>query len=191
MEEIEWLASLKKGNVKSMELLFNQYYTPLTRYAQTLVCDIHEAEDIVQQLFVSVWEKRQQQEINTSVRAFLYKSVYHASLNVLKHQKVKTKFQLFGSEDQDLTQNEASELIETNELEQQIKEALKKLPPACATVFKLSREENLKYKEIAQHLEISIKTVENQMGKALSILRTELSSYLSLFFLVFLRVFGY
>jgi len=169
----------------NFEELFKTHFKALHSYAYTLVKDDVAAEEIVQNLFMKLWEKKSDLEFHNSTKAFLYRSVYNESLNYLKHQKVKFKYQKHQiyhvkNESNDM----ASNRIQLKELEEKIYEALGKLPEGCRTIFQLSRFEELKYKEIADRLNISIKTVENQMGKALKRLRVELIDFLPLLFLL-------
>lgn len=138
------------------------------------------AEEVVQQLFLKFWEKRELLQVGTSMKAYLYKGVYNDSLNLLKHQKVKLKYQDYTLHTADHLSDPASAKIELGELELKLREALNELPEQCRTIFQLSRFEELKYREIAEKLNISIKTVENQMGKALRLLRAKLADFLLL-----------
>jgi len=144
------------------------------------------AEEIVQTVFLKLWEKKETIRINTSLKAYLFKTVYYDSLNHLKHEKVKMKH--WEHTHYDLTQGSAQETGEPligqeKELQQRLDQALNQLPEKCRLVFQLSRFEELKYKEIADRLNISIKTVEAHMGKALKTLRVELAEFLPLLLL--------
>lgn len=159
-------------------MLFKTYYQPLCNYALTFVQDRDEAEEIVQSTFLSVWEKRETLEIRTAVKPYLYAMVRNACLNVIKHQKIKQQHV-----DGELAYAERSvesvtRSVMASELETRIYQAMEKLPEQCRLIFKLSRFEELKYAEIADQLNLSIKTVENQMGKALKIMRDQLRDYL-------------
>ncbi len=167
-------------------MLFKEYYHPLVAYGRTIVSDRDEAEDIVQHTFVNFWEQRTQLEVHTSVRAMLYKSVQNACLNSLKHKKVRQVYR----REQEYTQafpGQQDEQLQAKELETQIEAVISQLPEQCARIFKMSRLEGLKYQEIADQLQLSVKTVENQMGKALRILREELKAYLPLLLLFLMR----
>lgn len=167
----------------AFEKLFKEHFKALHAYANVILKDEDDAEEIVQNMFLKFWEKRDLLNVQTSLKAYLYKCVYHDSLNFLKHQKIKTKYQDFAA----FTMNEehlpASSKIEMTELEYNISLALNELPEQCRTIFQMSRFEELKYREIAERLGLSIKTIENQMGKALRILRLELADFLSLILL--------
>jgi RNA polymerase sigma-70 factor, ECF subfamily len=169
-------------------MLFRTYYQPLCNYAYTFLQDKEDAEEIVQSTFLLVWEKRDTLAIRTSVKPYLYAMVRNACLNVIKHEQIKQKFAGEEMALADRGHDSVNHVIATNELENRIKAALEELPEQCRLVFKLSRFEELKYAEIAQQLNISIKTVENHMGKALKIMREQLKDYLPLI-LVFLNGF--
>ncbi|MBK6840665.1 MAG: RNA polymerase sigma-70 factor [Bacteroidetes bacterium] len=178
-EDANILQALKKGDGKAYESLFRSYYQRLCSYANTLLNDPDESEEVVQQVFIQVWERREAMEINISIQAYLFKAVRNSCLNKLKHGKVR---QIYAEEVTALAgQSEpASQITLQNELQEQIHRAIESLPEQCRIIFKLSRFDELKYAEIAEHLGISIKTVENQMGKALKVMREKLKDYLPL-----------
>lgn len=168
----------KEGDIKVFESIFSSYYKALVNYANTILNDINEAEDIVQQVYIMLWEKRSMLDVHTSFRAFLYKSVYNACLNKIKQQKVRSEYARVVQLNNTIEyQNE--KLIE-KELQEKIDDTINLLPEQCRKIFKMSRFEQLKYQEIADQLGLSIKTIENQMGKALKILREQLKEYLPL-----------
>lgn len=169
----------------AFEDIFKTHFKALYAYAYTIVKDEIIAEEVVQSVFLRLWEKRLGLTVHTSIKAFLYRSVYNESLNYHKHQKVKAAYQqhqvyIRGNDVGD----DPSDRVQMKDLERRLEFAMNKLPEACRTIFQMSRFENLKYREIAEQLNISIKTVENQMGKALKILRMELVDFLPLLFLI-------
>jgi RNA polymerase sigma-70 factor, ECF subfamily len=178
LSEYQQVTALTGGDINAFEMLFKTYYKPLCNYAYTFIPDKDEAEEIVQSTFLSVWEKKTSLQIQTAVKPYLYAMVRNACLNVIKHEKIKQKHV---AEELAIGQEGYESIAQTvysSELEKQIQKALEKLPEQCRLVFKLSRFEELKYAEIAGQLNISIKTVENQMGKALKIMREQLKDYL-------------
>ena len=168
------IEQLLARNEKAFEATFKRYYKPLHAYAFTIVKDEAVAEDIVQQVFFRIWKNAENLHIHSSIAAYLYRSVNNESLNHLKHEKLVVAHQKATAPQMKEERDSAAGKILHKELEQKIREALNTLPEHCRTVFQLSRFENLKYQEIADRLGISIKTVENQMGKALKILRIQL-----------------
>jgi RNA polymerase sigma-70 factor (ECF subfamily) len=174
------LTTLQAGDITAFEMIFKTYYQPLCNYAYSFVQDRDEAEEIVQATFLSVWEKKEHLAIHTGVKPYLYAMVRNAALNVLKHEKIKQQHVAIELSIAERSSESVTRTVMASELEDRIYQALNKLPEQCRLVFKLSRFEELKYAEIAEQLNISIKTVENQMGKALKIMREQLKDYLPL-----------
>ncbi|MFN8699940.1 MAG: RNA polymerase sigma-70 factor [Flavobacteriales bacterium] len=173
--------SLKQGEQRAYEMIFKEWYTPLVRFADSLLGDADAAEDCVQRVFIRVWEKRTEIAIELSVKAYFYRAVRYACFNEIKHRKVKAEY----SRGQ-IAQSVISTEMEsgTGELEKAIARAVASMPDQCRKVFELSRFEGMKYAEIADSLNISVKTVENHMGKALRIMRSELSDFLPVLLLI-------
>lgn len=182
-QDKEVIHQFRSGNEDAFEQIFHAYYKALVHYAKTILKDMDDSEDIVQQVFVSVWEKRLKIEIHTSLRALLYKSVHNACLNKIKQQQVRSGYakeviQLHN--EQGITQDS----IQQKELQHKIEAAMDMMPEQCAKIFKMSRFEQMKYQEIAEALNLSVKTIENQMGKALKIMREQLKEYLPLLIMI-------
>lgn len=178
LAEIASFKALKEGDETAFEMIFKTYYEPLCNYAFTFILDRDEAEEIVQTTFLNVWEKRRTISIETSFKAYLYRAVRNSCLNVIKHANIKRKHAAETIFVSDKSHEAVSQSVISSELDQKIGDALLVLPEQCRLVFKMSRFEELKYAEIAEQLNISIKTVENQIGKALKIMREELKEYL-------------
>jgi RNA polymerase sigma-70 factor, ECF subfamily len=181
------LAALQTGNDAAFDALFRAYYAPLCYYAASFTDgDMDDAEDVVQQTFVKLWEQRANLSITWSVKAYLYKTVHNTCLNRLR--ALKTREQYKQRNMLELEREHAPSPYAETELRERLQKALAELPTQCRQIFELSRFEELKYREIAEHLNISIKTVETQMGKALRIMRTHLADYLA-FWIVWGGVF--
>ncbi|MCW5912719.1 MAG: RNA polymerase sigma-70 factor [Cyclobacteriaceae bacterium] len=186
LSEKQVLEKFRQGDQSTFEMIFRACYQPLCRYAFSFLNDKEEAEEVVQSAFISVWEKRSAIAIETSLKAYLYRMVRNSCLNVLKHEKVKQQHaahELYVSE---TATDSVMHNVQATELESKIAEAMQTLPEQCRLVFQLSRFEELKYQEIADQLQISVKTVENHMGKALRLMREQLKEYLPLF-LIFMN----
>lgn len=166
----------------AFEHLFKAHYKALHVYVNTMIRDEEMAEEIVQNRFMKFWEKRELLNIQTSVKAYLYKCVHNDTLNFLKHEKVKIRHQNFTMHSAQESEP-ASHRVELNELASKVHTAMEDLPEQCRLIFHMSRFEELKYREIADQLGLSIKTVETQMGKALRILRLKLVDFLVLLLL--------
>jgi len=185
-EEKHLFQKIKKGDEKAFETLFHNYYGYLCHYAASFVGDNDTAEEIVQDFFVKFWEKRKEIDITVSVKNYFFRSIKNLSINYLQHKKIKNRFI-----ENTLKDNKHSHAEEENyldiELAAKIEESIESLPEKRREVFRLSRVRGLKYREIAEKLNISIKTVETHMGLAIKTLREKLSDYKS-FFLLFLCI---
>ena len=160
------------------EALFKAHFRKLHAYGFSLVNDWDKAEELVQGIFMKLWERNEWASIHTSIKSYLYKSVYHESLNLMRREKVHLRYQSVTVTPIDQQNDEADETLKLREMETHLAKALNKLPEKCRAVFHLSRFEELKYQQIADQLHISIKTVETHMVKALKILRKEMAEFL-------------
>ncbi len=168
---------LIEGDQKSYKILFDQYYDWLCNYVHKLSNDSTLSEDLVQNVFLRLWEKKSTLHITSSLRNYLFRSCHNEYLMHLRKQKKeidlldelkwKALFQLY--QENEKTQQEADWL--------KIESAIEKLPKKCQEVFKLSRFEQKKHKEIAEILGISTKTVEIHITKALRFLKTNVSGF--------------
>lgn len=165
------------------ENCFKTYYKQLVVFAYKFVQRQDIAEDIVQQVFLNVWEHLEKLDMDKGILAYLYQSTRNRCLNHLR-----SSYQSVVVHDADQAVNHpaaASNSIETKELYIQIQEAILELPDKCREVFLLSREHSMTYKQIAASLNISIKTVENQMGKALKHLYSRFGDRLGMILILF------
>ncbi|WP_419699519.1 RNA polymerase sigma-70 factor [Mucilaginibacter sp. NFX135] len=189
MDNKEMTADLVSENEAVFEQLFKKHFRELHAYAFSLLKDWDVAEEIVQSLFLKLWEKNEWSHIQTSIKSYLYKSVYHESLNYIRRQKVQLKYQTSTAYAMKNDTDDAAGKLKMSELEHHLNNALGKLPEKCRAIFQLSRFQELKYQEIANQLDISIKTVETHMGKALRILRKEMKEFLPLIALMLFNMF--
>lgn len=172
------LTQVREYDDHAFEQLFKTYFKALHSYASVMLSHDSYAEEIVQNLFMKFWERRELLNVQVSLKAYLYKCVHNECLNYLKHKKIRARYQehaVFTIEDHG--ENTSSGLA-LRELRERLQLALNELPEQCRTIFQMSRFEELKYREIAEALGLSVKTVENQMGKALKILRLKLVDFL-------------
>lgn len=175
---IELFELIRHHDKAAYEKLFRQNYTILVRFAKDIVKDQDTAEDLVQEVFVKIWERREKIDIKTSVRAYLYMAVKNHCFSKLKAEQRHAYMDESLADNLLYSDTDTDKDTDTMDLKQHISNALDKLPPRCALIFKMSRFEYKTYQEIADALELSVKTVENQMGKALQIMRSNLSVYL-------------
>lgn len=160
--------------------LFRKHYAGLLFYAARLIGE-DEAEDIVQDVFVELWKRKETIEVGEQIQAFLYRAVYTRALNVLKHRAVVDEYEAAAAEIHKKRMefyrpdnNEVIQRIEDMELRRKLNEAIRSLPDKCRTVFVLSYLHEMKNKDIAEALGISLRTVEAHMYKALRLLRERL-----------------
>ena len=168
------LRQVAKGNKQAFDSLFKKYYQQLVRFAVGYMHNGLDAEEVVQDVLVKLWEQAPTIKIEVSVLAYLYTSVRNKALNAIKHEKVKQKYveQKMAEEKKPIDQNENP--ANMGYFKQALIVAIGNLPERCREIFELAKLEGLSYDEIASYLELSPKTVENQMGVALKKLREAL-----------------
>ncbi len=188
------LVSLKNGDAKAFEEVFKCWYEPLVRFANEYISDFESSRNIIQNIFLKLWEKRELINPESNIRAYLYMATRNACLSHLRHLKLETNFLEKSRKDNDTfklnyeaLEKLSFENIDFQNLEQIINDTINSLPPRCREVFILSRYQNLKNKEIALQLDISVKAVEANITWALIDLRENTKDYLPelLFFMLF------
>ena len=172
------LSAIQKGDQKAFDTLFRKYYPTLCAFGHRFV-DLEDAEEIVQDSLLWIWEYRENLIIETSLNSYLYKMIYRKALNKLAHidavQRADTRFY---EDMQDIIQD--TDVYQIEELTLRIKSAVANLPENYREVFIMHRFQNMSYKEIAKILEISPKTVDYRIQQALKQLRIDLKEYLPL-----------
>jgi RNA polymerase sigma-70 factor (ECF subfamily) len=183
-DEASLLALQRTDENAFMEAVFRRYYAPLGRTVNRMVHDPQATDDILQDVFLKIWHNRKSLAFTYSIKSYLYRAAINAALNYLEKSK-----RTVGMEDGEFaepTAEGAEDALHLREVESRVQAAIDTLPPACKTIFVLSRYEEMSYKEIAESMQISVKTVENQMGKALRQLKQYLSAYAKHLFSFFL-----
>jgi RNA polymerase sigma-70 factor (ECF subfamily) len=160
-----------------IEKLFRLYHKELTNLAFNLVRDRDIAKDIVQEVFLRLWQNREKVEFGLQIKHYLFKATSHTCLNHLRSGKKNVSIE-DSVEAVSMHASVDMEGVDYQEFEIKVRDAIEKLPPKCKTIYLLSRHEGMKYQQIAEALDLSVKTVENQMGIALEKLRQDLKPYL-------------
>lgn len=164
------------SNHKDFKMLFDEHYIPLCRYSLKFVRQPEVSEEIVQDVFVYIWNKRNEINIHTSAKAYLYKSVKNKSLDYLKSKLARYDFDTDVSTIDAHSSNDPLKMLEEKETITLIEKAIKELPEKCYTVFSMSRFGDYSNKEIAEELGISEKTVENQITIAIKKIKLYIES---------------
>ncbi len=176
--EMLLVAALKLDSHEAFVRIFRHYYPDLIMFASRFIPDMETCEDIVQEAFMKIWSNRKILEIRTSLRTYLISLVQNLALNELKHRKVKMLYQ--DKHHEMILALSAEEHMFYTELRSAINTLLANLDPAMRETYIMSRVQRLKYAEIAQRLNISVRTVEVRISKAVSYLQRNLSSFKSI-----------
>lgn len=188
LREQEWLLALRNGDEQALRRIFDQHYPLLLGDVYRIIPDEDTCQDLAQEVFVELWRKRADLDIHTSLRAYLRRAAVNRALTYLKSQRHldfdgNDWSQAADTSDQDIIRQEQQET-----LEQALHRAIATLPERCRVVFSLSRFEHLSHREIAQQLDISLKTIENQITKAMRLLREALVRHSDLSPIVILAI---
>ena len=168
--DCELFQRIKETDAQALKILFERYYTILCRFACRFVKDMLRAEEVVSDVFLNVWLKKDTIEIQANVKTYLYSAVKNQSLNYLKKNKLRGEELEIAIQEHPASDFQADRLIENEELEHDIEALLQKLPEQRQIIFRMNRLDGLRYKEIAEILSISVHTVQNQMVAAVKFL---------------------
>jgi RNA polymerase sigma-70 factor, ECF subfamily len=183
-EEKFLIDKLKDGDISALEIIFNNHYSSLCRYLLLLFKNQLLVEHVAQDIFVYLWEHRQEIQIKTSLESYLYSAGRYKALNQIRNASKRNLINQSVADKVSIEEKSSDAILELKELEQILENAIQKLPDRCQQIFRLSREEEMSYQDIAKILDISVNTVENQMSIALKKLRTVLKPfYIQLLFL--------
>ena len=172
-DDVVFFNRLKKGDEEAFKQLFDIYYRQLVAYANKFLADLDLARSVVQDLFVMLYEKRDEINIHTSFKSHLYQSVRNRCLNIIKRDKMKQEHHQHIFET-NTDYSEQFDNLEYTELENCISNAVENLPAQCKKIFKMNRYEGIGNQKIADELNLSKRTVETQISKALKIIKNDL-----------------
>jgi len=168
---------IRRGDIEAFEKLFHRFYPGLCSYAETLVRKYEVAEEVVQDVFYNIWKNRESLMISRSWQSYLYRSVYNNSMMYLRKNRREILLEEGVDTDRERTSSDPDQELQYREISQLVSSTIQELPERTREIFRLNRQEGLRYKEIAERLSISVKTVEANMGRALKALRTSLGKY--------------
>jgi RNA polymerase sigma-70 factor (ECF subfamily) len=176
IEELKNLArQIKLSNADAFKVVFELFQEGIFNFAHYKLGDVAAAEDIVQEVFIKLWENRHHLQEDRSLKSYLYTIANNLALNYIRHSKVAMKFQQAQIEESSSDESPQTEL-EKKEFHDKLLECVAALPEKPRLVFMMSRMEDLSYQEIAERLDISVKTVESHIGHALKTLRKSLQT---------------
>ena len=167
------------------EKLFKAHFSYLCNFAQQYVEDADTAQDICQRVFITLWEKRSEIDSQKSIKSYLFTAVRNRCLNYIRDNK-KYRSKILDIDCGDFEMGIEEDYFEAEELQNRIKNALDQLPEKCRKVFEMSRFQQMKYREIAEELNISQKTVEAHMTKAMKELRKQLKEFVAILIFILL-----
>lgn len=168
---------IRAGEEGAFDSVFRAHYAHLVRMADSIIREPALAEEIAQEVLLELWRRRESLEVEQTFRAYLIRSTRNRALNHIRHERVVARQAAVAALESRSSPSAEDEVLGV-ELERAVHDAIEGLPENCREVFLLSREQGLKYAEIATVLDVSIKTVEKRMGQALSELRQRLAPWL-------------
>lgn len=184
------ITGIKNGENKSFTLLYNMMYLPLCKYSNAILNDYEQSSEFVQEVFIKIWETRQRIDEESNFRAYMFQILHNTCINHLRHLKVRKRYlDHLEFVAKDIFIVDKDELVE-NELVNKIQLTIDSLSPKCREAFELSRFEGMKYKQISEVLNISQKTVESHISKALKSLRENLDEFKVLLIIIFNSISG-
>lgn len=181
------IEGLKNGDKAIFEAIYREYFTPLCYYCLRYVDSFEDAEEIVQEIFIKLWNKHEDLEISISLNSYLYKAVQNYALNYLSKKKTHERYLTIKERQISAPFETGQDILEEDELNLILKHAILKLPDKRRKIFELSRFDDYKYVKIAQKMSISVKTVEAQMTKTLKYLRVVLKDYVPIILVILLN----
>lgn len=173
-----WIERIRRGEVEAFDAIFHEFYPGLCLFVARRVGSRAVAEELVQDIFLAMWRRRETLDVRQSLPTYLFTAARNRALNHLRHERVTTRWRRIPRDDADPLSPLERDLWQA-ELSTALHEAIMRLPERCRAVFTMSRQHGMSYAQIAAALQISVKTVDAQMGRALKSLRAHLRGWLS------------
>jgi RNA polymerase sigma-70 factor (family 1) len=179
----ELINLLKEGDLKAFTAIHDRYYNVLYRHAYSRIPDREDVKDILQEIFIFLWNNRESLDFSSSLSAYLCTAVRNRILNIIKHEKVKSGYVESFKNFLETNEPLPDESVRTKQLVELIAKEVNSLPSQMRLIFQMSRNEHLSHREIADELNISPLTVKKQINNSLKILRVKLKAHFFMFFL--------
>jgi RNA polymerase sigma-70 factor (family 1) len=171
------MKEIKADNMFAFDELYRKYSKRIYKFAYSILKSSEESENIVQDVFLNLWENRHRVEKNSSIKYYVFTIAYNSAISILRKKARESQFFEYLKSLQDLNQEPVNIELEYNELTNKLNDIIDKLPDRQKEVYLLHRVEGLKYQEIADRLDISVNTIENHMSRALKTIREKLGNY--------------
>lgn len=181
------LKQIQQNDVRAFDILYHRYWATLYAQAYKRLKSRENTEELIQDFFTDLWAKRHRVTIHTSVSAYFRTAVKYLVLHHLQREEVRSRYTTYLSHEVDTGCLTTDELVALHELESIVEQRVASLPPQCKLVYQLSREQHLTIPEISRHMNISPKTAENHLSRALKILRSDLREFAVLLIFVLSR----
>jgi RNA polymerase sigma-70 factor (ECF subfamily) len=173
----ELMQEIKAGNMFAFDELYRKYNKKLYKFGYSILKSTEEAENLIQDVFLNLWENRYKVEKNSSVKSYVFTITYNSAISIIRKKARESQFIEYLKTLQDINVEPADVELEYNELTSKLDEIIKELPKRQKEVYLLHKVEGLKYNEIAERLNISVNTIENYMSHALKTIRKKLGNY--------------
>ncbi len=171
----ELAARMRNDDQRAFELIYNRYFRKVFCFSVKYLQNRTDAEDLIQAVFINLWTHRKSLDVNQPVKSYIFRSVVNQIYNYLKRRAVRTRFLEYELKRADQFSNQTYEQVYLNDLEKSVSDIVDILPPQQRRIFYLSRGKGYSYEKIAQKLDISVRTVENQIFRTLKIIRKRLA----------------
>jgi RNA polymerase sigma-70 factor, ECF subfamily len=183
------MQEIKADNMFAFDVLYKKYSKKLYKFGFYILKSQEEAENLIQDVYLNLWENRFKVEKDSSVKSYLFSIAYNSAISIIRKKARESQFIEYLKSLQEINEEPVNVELEYNELANKLDEIIKELPPRQKVVYLLNRVEGLKYSEIAERLQISVNTIENHMSRALKTIREKLDNY-SLIAILFWYLFA-
>lgn len=173
----ELMQEIKAGNMFAFDVLYKKYSKRLFKFGYSILKSQEETENLIQDVFLNLWENRHKVEKDSSIKSYVFTITYNSAISIIRKKARESEFVEYLKSLREINEEPVNVELEYNELTNKLDEIIKSLPQRQKEVYLLHRVEGLKYSEIAERLHISVNTIENHMSRALKTIRKKLENY--------------